>query len=176
MARAKGPHYVSNSQFYKDIIEYYIRVKEAEESKKPLPQICPKVLDSIIKICNKLANSSRFNGYSYKQDMIAAGIEKCFIYHKNFNIERSNNPFSYFTQIAFNAFRQILKSEKQQQYVKKRIVDEEDLENKLISTQGTDDAEYTIPTLDFLRQLNTTDFSLFEKPTKKKEKIDDTGI
>ena len=161
MARQKGPHYVKNADFYADIIAYYKRIKEAEESGLPKPEICPKVLDSIIKICNKLANSSRFNGYSYKEDFIWSAVEKCLVYHRNFNVEKSNNPFSYFTQIAFNAFRQVLKSEKAQQYVKKRIVDETDLENKLVSTQNSDDSEYTLPTLDFLRQLNTTDFSLF---------------
>lgn len=169
MARKRGPHYVSNKQFYLDIQDYYKRIEEAEKEGKEI-EICPKVLDSIMKICHKLATSGNFNGYSYKEDMVWAAIEKCFVYHKNFNVNKSDNPFSYFTSVAYNVFRQILKKEKGQLYVKKRIVDEGDYANKLVATQSTDDKEYAVPGIEFLKQLDSTDFTSFITPKAAQKK------
>ena len=50
--------------------------------------------------------------------MIADGIENCIMAVDNFNPEKSDNPFAYFTQIAFNAFLRRIAKEKKQTYIK----------------------------------------------------------
>jgi hypothetical protein len=56
--------------------------------------------------------------------MISDGIENCLMYFKNFDPEKSKNPFAYFTQIVFYAFiRRILK-EKKQTYIKYKATEQ----------------------------------------------------
>ena len=69
-------------------------------------------------IANKLATKSNFSGYSFKEEMISDGIENCIMYMKNFNPEKSTNPFAYFTQIIKFAFIRRIEREKKQQYIK----------------------------------------------------------
>ena len=56
--------------------------------------------------------------YSYRDDMIADGIENCVASVDNFDPDKSNNPFAYFTQIAWNAFIRRIAKEKKQSYIK----------------------------------------------------------
>jgi hypothetical protein len=50
--------------------------------------------------------------------MIGDGIENCLQYFRNFNPDKSNNPFAYFTQIIYFAFLRRIQKEKKQLYVK----------------------------------------------------------
>jgi DNA-directed RNA polymerase specialized sigma24 family protein len=50
--------------------------------------------------------------------MISDGIENCIQYIKNFNPEKSSNPFAYFTQIIYYAFIRRIQKEKKQLYIK----------------------------------------------------------
>ena len=46
--------------------------------------------------------------------MISDGIENCLQYVHNFNPEKSDNPFAYFTQIIYYAFLRRIQKEKKQ--------------------------------------------------------------
>ena len=50
--------------------------------------------------------------YMFKEDMISDGIENCVQYIYNFNPEKSQNPFAYFTQIINYAFLRRIQKEK----------------------------------------------------------------
>lgn len=56
--------------------------------------------------------------YTWRDEMVGDGIENCIKAVHNFNPEKSNNPFAYFTQIAFNAYRRKIKEEKKENYIK----------------------------------------------------------
>jgi len=53
-------------------------------------------------------------GYTYREEMVGDGIVRMFkaLISKKYNREKGTNPFSYFTRIAFNAFRNRIKKEK----------------------------------------------------------------
>ena len=55
---------------------------------------------------------------SFRDEMIADGIENCIQYFRNFNPDKSKNPFAYFTQIIYYAFLRRITKEKKQLYVK----------------------------------------------------------
>lgn len=55
--------------------------------------------------------------------MVCDGIENCVAAIDNFNPEKSNNAFGYFTQIAYNAFLRRIDKERKQQYVKHKNQD-----------------------------------------------------
>jgi hypothetical protein len=50
--------------------------------------------------------------------MICDGIENCIQYFRNFDPDKSKNPFAYFTQIIYFAFLRRIQKEKKQLYVK----------------------------------------------------------
>ena len=54
--------------------------------------------------------------------MICDGIENCVQYIENFNPEKSNNPFAYFTQIIYYAFLRRIQKEKRQLEIKNKIL------------------------------------------------------
>jgi len=56
--------------------------------------------------------------------MIADGIENCMMYFRNFNPEKSKNPFAYFTQIIYYAFLRRITKEKKQLYVKYKATEQ----------------------------------------------------
>ena len=99
----KKAHYVDAKVFLQDIIDYY----ECDE-------ISIRLGESIYKIANGLSFASNFINYSYKDEMVGDAILKMFtaVKNKKFNIESGNNPFSYFTTIAFHAFINRIKKEK----------------------------------------------------------------
>ena len=55
--------------------------------------------------------------------MISDGIENCVQYIHNFNPEKSQNPFAYFTQIIYYAFLRRIQREKRQLEIKNKILE-----------------------------------------------------
>jgi len=69
-------------------------------------------------ISERLSLNRNFINYSYRDEMIADGIENCIIAVHNFDPAKSSKPFSYFTQIIWFAFLRRIAKEKTQAYVK----------------------------------------------------------
>ena len=101
--KPKSQHYVNGKEFLELIKEYYSTDILVDE-----------LSVMIIKISNGLSFAPNFINYSYKDEMIGDAVLKMFsaLKNKKFNIESNNNPFSYFTTIAFHAFINRIKKEK----------------------------------------------------------------
>lgn len=108
--KAKKPYYVSPKEFTQDIQEYY---------NSGTDDIGNKLGESIYKIATGLSFAPNFINYSYKDDMVGDAIVKMFsaLKSKKFDLSTGNNPFSYFTTIAFHAFINRIKKEKKQRQV-----------------------------------------------------------
>jgi len=120
MARPKDTsrHYVDNKSFYNALVEYRNKKTAAIEAGLPVPRIPEYIGVCIFKIATKLATKGNFVNYSYKEEMISDGIENCISYMHNFNPDKSNNPFAYFTRIIYNAYVLRIQKEKKQTYIK----------------------------------------------------------
>ena len=161
-------HYVNNAEFLAALIEYRNKVKEAQESGKPKPQIPNYVGECILKIANHLAYKPNFINYSYRDDMVLDGIENCIQYIDNFNPDKSNNPFAYFTQIIHYAFLRRITKEKKQAYIKGKLIQEMPFE--AFELQEGDEGEYHNQYLEFMQQHGTFDDSFIQRKEKKKKK------
>jgi DNA-directed RNA polymerase specialized sigma subunit len=111
-------NYINNKTLYSAMIQYKNSVEDAEREGKEKPRLTNYIGESILLICNNLAKKPNFSGYTYKQDMISDGIIDCIAAADNFNPDKTNNPFAYFTQIAWNAFIRRIHKEKKQTYIK----------------------------------------------------------
>ena len=115
------PHYVDNKKFLIAMTEYRaLRIKAEEEGKKR-PQVTNYIGECYLKIANHLSFKPNFVNYMFKEDMISDGIENCVQYIHNFNPEKSQNPFAYFTQIIHYAFLRRIQREKRQLEIKNKI-------------------------------------------------------
>jgi hypothetical protein len=109
---------VNNKDFLDAILKHKELCEEARSKGLQLPIISDYIGECIYQIANRLARRPNFSGYSFKDDMIMDGIEHCLKYIENFDTEKSNNPFAYFTQIIWFAFLQRIAKEKKFLYIK----------------------------------------------------------
>jgi DNA-directed RNA polymerase specialized sigma24 family protein len=54
----------------------------------------------------------------------------------NFNPDKTNNPFAYFTQIAWNAFLRRIQKEKKQTYIKHKNFENSHLFSEIVENSG----------------------------------------
>ena len=93
--------------------------------------------------------------------MISDGIENCLQYVHNFNPEKSNNPFAYFTQIIYYAFLRRIQKEKKQSHVKNKLI-----ENMTVDENLIDSNDMGNPFVDYLQKNFLPEEDVY-KPKKK---------
>jgi len=135
--RKRSEHYVNNKEFLAALIRYredveitYIKKfgeppdKAGRASSWDTKPVIPRYIgDCFLKIANHLSFKPNFVNYMFKEDMISDGIENCVQYVHNFNPEKSQNPFAYFTQIIHYAFLRRIQKEKKQLEIKTKIIE-----------------------------------------------------
>ena len=121
--RKRSEHYVNNKEFLAALIKYREDKEIAEIQGKPKPPIPRYIGECFLKIANHLSFKPNFVNYVFKEDMISDGIENCVQYIHNFNPEKSQNPFAYFTQIIHYAFLRRIQREKRQLEIKNKILE-----------------------------------------------------
>ena len=98
--------------------------------------------------------------------MISDGIENCLQYLDNFDGEKSNNPFAYFTQIIYYAFVRRIQKEKKQTVIKQRMIAEANYDD--MTLQPGEDRDFKNQFTEFLQKnLPLEEDKL---PVKKKKK------
>ena len=135
MPRAKSEHYVDNKKLFAEMKIYLDSVKEAEESGGTRPRVPEYIGECLLKISTRLSTKPNFINYTYRDEMISDGIENCINYIGNFNPEKSDNPFAYFTQIIYYAFLRRIQREKKQLYIKHKSLERSLILDQL-ATQG----------------------------------------
>ena len=137
MAKKKSEHYVNNKELLEAMILYRSKVDIAREKYiekydidppksgpwEGKPRIPNYLGDCFLKIATHLSYKPNFVNYMFREDMISDGIENCVQYIHNFNPERSQNPFAYFTQIIHYAFLSRIQKEKKQLEIKNKIIE-----------------------------------------------------
>ena len=124
MAKTKNKEfYVNNKEFLHALIEYRTKVKQAKESGSPRPIVPNYIGDCFLKIATHLSYKPNFVNYMFREDMICDGIENCLQYIDNFDPDKSQNPFAYFTQIIWYAFLRRIQKEKKQLEIKNKILE-----------------------------------------------------
>jgi len=141
MTKANNNYYVDNKKLYQHMVEYKKLVNEhtGEGQKREIP---PYVGRSILMIANRLSLKPNFINYSYREEMICDGVENCITYINNFNPDRTNNPFAYFTQIIYFAFLRRIQREKKQVYIKHKSLENSIILNTLNGVNDFDDGEF----------------------------------
>ncbi len=164
--KKKSVHYVSNKEFLQAMIEYKDRCDKADKRKRKRPPVTNYIGECFLKIANHLSYRPNFINYTFRDDMISDGIENCLQYLNNFNPQKSNNPFAYFTQIIYYAFIRRIQKEKKQANIKYKMIEEAGID-EFDTLPGDNNSEYKNQFLEFLRKNRPTT----EEPKKSEIKV-----
>jgi len=137
MAKRKT-EYVNNKDFLAALVDFREKVNHAKENELPRPRVPNYIGECIMKIATHLARKPNFINYTFKDEMISDGIENCLQYIDNFNPDKSNNPFAYFTQIIWFAFLRRIQKEKKLLYVKYKLTEDVNMMNMTSERQSHD--------------------------------------
>ena len=121
--KSSDKHYVNNEEFLKSIILYKAKYKKCVDENLPLPQIPNDIGKCLFDISNKLSLRPNFINYTYREEMVSDGLENAMMCITNFDPEKTNNPFGYFTQVIFWAFVRRIQKEQKQQYIKHKVIE-----------------------------------------------------
>ena len=151
----KSGHYINNKVFYAEMIKW----KEVVDANKLLDKKTP-VTDYIgqcfLDIANHLSYRPNFINYPYREEMIGDGIENCLMYASNFDVTKSKNPFSYFTQIIYFAFLRRIAREKKQMFIKYKLLEQADYNGRARRTlEEATDGTVADPMANHFRQSPT---------------------
>jgi DNA-directed RNA polymerase specialized sigma subunit len=141
--RKRSVHYVNNKEFLAALIEYRKNVSGAAERGDPKPRITNYLGECFLKIATHLSFKPNFVNYIFKDDMISDGIENCVQYIHNFDPEKSQNPFAYFTQIIHYAFLRRIQREKRQLEVKNKILERTGFDEVFADDNTIDGGNYS---------------------------------
>ena len=160
-------HYIDNKLFFQEMIDWKKKVNEAHDQGDPIPPVSDYIGLCFYEIAQNLAKKPNFMNYQFKDDMIGDGIENCLMYCSNFDPDKSNNPFSYFTQIIYYAFLRRIMKERKQSYVKNKMIQE--LPMEVFDQLEGDDAFYSNQYIDFRRSTQNFDDYIERRKQKKME-------
>lgn len=118
-------HYVNNKEFYEAIKIHINQCNFAENVGEDEPKVTEYLGECFFKIAQRIATKPNFANYTFKEDMILDGVENCLRYIRNFNPDKSNNPFSYFTTVITYSFIRRIEKEKKYTYIKLKAMENE---------------------------------------------------
>ena len=159
--KKQKPHYVDNKKFLQAMIDW----RETWPDENNIPPVTNYIGECFLKIATHLSYRPNFINYTYRDEMISDGIENCLQYVKNFNPEKSKNPFAYFTQIIYYAFLRRIQKEKKQTHVRNKIIEKGSFESWTV--MDGDITDYTVSGFD--PNLMLPDEDVY-KPKKKDTK------
>ena len=146
--------YIDNKEFLAAIVERKAILSNIKDG-EPIPQLSKYLGECILKISYNLASKGNFCGYSFKEEMISDGIENCMKYFDKFDLAKSSNPFSYYTQIIYFAYLRRIAKEKNQHILKHKII--QSVGNVMFELQdhdNTDDQEFVNSYREFLKEVS----------------------
>ena len=136
--------------------------RETWPDEENIPPVTNYIGECFLKIATHLSYRPNCINYTYRDEMISDGIENCLQYVKNFNPEKSKNPFAYFTQINYYAFLRRIAKEKKQSHIKNKMIEREAY-NSFTTMEG-DSNTYQVDSIDLAAFLPDEDVY---KPKKK---------
>jgi hypothetical protein len=166
--KRKGKNdYVNNAAFFAAIVERQKLCREAEDQDEEKPVVTKYIGECIYEISWRLSTKPNFYNYPFREDMVMDGVENCLLYMHNFDPEKTQNPFAYFTQIIYFAFLRRIHKEKKQMYIRYKS------SQHLLSTGGTalsGDTKLNLSTdVDYINSFISDFEEKIEKDKQKKK-------
>ena len=135
-------NFIDNKEFYAALVSYRDSCRAAEDAGDDRPIIPRYIGKCFLDIAEHLSMRPNFSNYMYRQDMVMDAVENCVLYCKNFDPDKSKNPFSYFTQVCWYAFLRRISKEKRQIEICDKIISKSGFEELFQSDALGSSADY----------------------------------
>jgi len=86
-----------------------------------------KLAHMLIKLCERYATRSNWRGYTYNEEMRGTALLQLSQIGLQFNEDKSQNPFAYYTAAITNSFTRVLNIEKKNQNIRDDILEQNGL-------------------------------------------------
>lgn len=114
--------YTSKAGLQADLANWVTAREAARVGGGAEPPVPDSIGLAILQICRKLSSRSNFNGYSFLEEMVGDAVLDCTRAVRNYNVNRiEQNPFGYFTRIAWNAMLRRIEMEGNQAKLKQDL-------------------------------------------------------
>ena len=129
-------NFIDNKEMYAAFVEYRKVCDDYKARGEEKPPVIPKYIGKcFLDIAEHLSMRPNFSNYIYRQDMVMDAVENCVVYCRNFDPEKSKNPFSYFTQVCWYAFIRRIGKEKRQIEICDKIISRSGYEEFFVGDQ-----------------------------------------
>lgn len=161
--------YIDNAALYNAFVEWYAARDRAAQNGQPEPEPPTLIGEAILLIPQRLATKGNFCNYTYREEMVSDAVENLVRVYRNFDPNKSKNPFAYFTQISYYAFLKRIHIEKRNAYIKHKMIQNSTI-LETVATQVQDAGEeYSIPFNEILQQTLKPELErLFETPKRER--------
>lgn len=130
---SKDRHYVPKKELYAALVERKAAVDLALKNGEEPPRVTEYIGECFYKIADNLSRKYNFAKIPYREEMVLSATLHCLEKVDKFDPEKSNNPFSYFTQACYYEFLGVIAAEKDETYVKYKSIIESSSLNELAS-------------------------------------------
>ena len=160
-------NYVDNKKLLLEMIRYKDALNNNEN-----PRVPEYVGVAISLMAERLSTKANFINYPFREDMIAEGVENCIMYIHNFDPNKSQNPFAYFTQIIYYAFLRRIQKEKKYLYIKHAATSMAEIQHLTNDSQEHDTRDYAIDSSssDWSQEQMMEFMNDFEEKQKRKKR------
>lgn len=111
--------YIKNELLLAEFLEWRERWKKhSDMNPDDLPAPSDYMIKAFVEIPTRYARSPKFNGYTYKDDLVSAATLAILRYYWKFDPEVSKNPFAFLTQISYFTFIAEIARERKESYIK----------------------------------------------------------
>ena len=133
MKKTRVTHnYIDKKKFHAELTKYRLAAIESEKNGTEKPRLNNYLGNCFYMICDRLSMRPNFINYSFREEMVGDGIENCLAAVDNFDPnEQKQNPFGYFSLIAWRAFVRRIQKEKKQTYIKHKAFHNSGLHDQL---------------------------------------------
>lgn len=166
--------YIDKKEMYEELLAYKKKCVDAENSGNEVPMVPNSLGSKFMDISTNIARRPNFSGYPFKGDMINDGIENCLRAVHNFDPEKGNNPFGYFSQIIWFAFLRRIEKEKKELYTKHKYAEQCVVFGQDVDVKAGDQSGDGFLKLD--NEYMNDFVETFEKKKRDKKKVANSGI
>ena len=135
-------NFIDNKEFYQALVDYKYLCELAKKKGDDKPLLPRYIGKCFLDIAEHLSMRPNFSNYMYRQDMVMDAVENCVVYCHRFDPNKSQNPFSYFTQVCWYAFIRRIGKEKKQIEICDKIISKSGFEELFQSDALGSSADY----------------------------------